>query len=67
MNSGIFCCESFLALVVETCLLRFIMVVFTLFCSNVFLYGGMLGLKNNTYKLKKKAVRVTFDLIHIDL
>lgn len=43
------------------------MVVFTLFCSNVFLYGGVLGLKNNTYKLKKKAVRVTFDLIHIDL
>lgn len=34
------CCECFLALVVESYFLRFIMVVFTHYCHTEFLYGG---------------------------
>lgn len=38
------CCECFLALVLESYFLRFIMVVFTHYCHTVFLYGGNLFL-----------------------
>lgn len=62
MNSGVFCCEDFLALSMETCFLLLILVLFTLLSPAVFSYGVAYSKIIKSFSLQKRDVRVIFIL-----